>query len=102
MSDIDDLLDNEHARLHGEQIKHRDGSTTRRRRVEAARLELADLREEVATARELLIDVYDLWDDNAIENSTPENYTRAREVFDRILEVLPPEKRDAILGKRAP
>ena len=35
--ELDEVLDNEHARLHGDVIPHRDGSVSRRRRVVAAR-----------------------------------------------------------------
>ena len=60
------------------------------------------LAETNESLRELLVDVFDLWDDNAIEHSTPDNYVRVANVFNRILAVLPPERQAAILGRREP
>lgn len=70
--------------------------------AQTVRFEAEAQAEENAAMRELLIDVFDLWDDNAIEHSTPDNYVRVANVFNRILAVLPPERQAAILGRREP
>ena len=57
---------------------------------------------ENAKRQDLLVDVFDLWDDNAIEHSTPDNYQRAKLVFGWIFDELPPEKQAAIRGREVP
>lgn len=46
-SALDEVLDNEYARLNGETLRHLDGMGSRKKRVVAARAELAALRARV-------------------------------------------------------
>jgi len=50
MSALDELIDNEHSRLHGEKLRHLDGRRSRVARESAAREELVALRADLLAA----------------------------------------------------
>jgi len=53
VSALDDLIDNEHSRLHGEKLRHLDGRRSRVARESAAREELVALRGLLAEASKI-------------------------------------------------
>lgn len=84
--ELDEVLDNEHARLHGDVIPHRDGSVSRRRRVVAARAIrdrerklLTAYRAAIKAADEMREDFQRVWSDySAGKHDGIEAYLRAR------------------------
>ena len=110
-SAIQEMIDTYGSCVGGEALKQRSRAELASLRAELNDAQVQEymsrcrgdvLAETNESLRELLVDVFDLWDDDVIEHSTPDNYARAQTVFDRILAVLPPEKQAAILGRRTP
>lgn len=99
MSNLDELLDNEHSRLNGETLRHLDGSSTRRKRVVAARTELAALRRRVEDAEMIARGIVS--GDIYRGEITPWWYEDFKlEAGDDGLPILTPESRAALRGAK--